>query len=119
MKKFCINAGVLAGALLSVSAAWAAASDAALPAPMIAPMPPRMVDDAAPTVGGDGSAPAASQRQHCQSLLDQIKALPAAPQWPTDNASVTTADGRTNPTLEREADRKRLEEAYRKQCMQR
>lgn len=113
LKKFGINAGVLAGVVLGVSTAWAA-SEAAAPTPMIGPPPPRMVDSATATGEGNG-APMASQRQHCQSLLDQINALPSEPPSSTGNPSVTTADGRTSPTLERGADRKCLEEAYRQQ----
>jgi hypothetical protein len=51
-------------------------------------------------------------------LLDQLNALPDGPQWSTGKASVTTADGRTYPTLERQADRNRLEQAYRQACAQ-
>ncbi|WER50111.1 hypothetical protein CupriaWKF_23960 [Cupriavidus sp. WKF15] len=102
---------------LLAARAWAA-PDAPPPAPMVAPPPPRMVDSAtAPAASTDGTL-SVSQRQRCQSLLDQINALPAGQQWSTGKSSVTTADGRTYPTLERQADRKRLEEAYRQECAQ-
>ena len=108
---------LLACAALLAVQAWAA-SDASLPPPMVAPPPPRMLDPATATVDATDGTLSVSQRQRCQSLLDQINALPLGPQWSTGNSSVTTADGRTYPTLERQADRKRLEEAYRQECAQ-
>lgn len=108
---------MLACAGLLAAQAWAA-SDTSLPAPMVAPPPPRMIDSATATVESTDGTLSVSQRQRCQSLLDQINALPAGQQWSTGNSSVTTADGRTYPTLERQADRKRLEEAYRQECAQ-
>lgn len=96
----------------------AAAASAAAGTPMVAPPPPRMLDEATGVVEGPDGTLSASQRQHCQSLLDQINALPGDAQWSTGKSSVTTADGRSYPTLERQADRKRLEEAYRQQCAQ-
>lgn len=84
---------------------------------MVAPPPPRMLDEAT-AVEGPGGTLSASQRQHCQGLLDQLNALSKGPQWSEGKSSVTTADGRTYPTLERQPDRKRLEEAYRQECAQ-
>ncbi|WP_454737650.1 hypothetical protein [Cupriavidus necator] len=129
MTKFLLKAGVLACAaivavpvLAAGSAAGSAASNAAAAAaagtPMVAPPPPRMLDEATTVLEGADGTLSASQRQHCQSLLDKINALPAGPQWTEGKASVTTADGRTYPALERQADRKRLEEAYRQECAQ-
>lgn len=117
MKKVLIKTGTLAFACLVAAHAWAA-SEVAVPAPMVAPPPPRMVDSATATVEDTDGTLSASQRQRCQSLLDQISALPAGPQWSAGKSSVTTADGRAHPTLERQADRKRLEEAYRQECTQ-
>lgn len=127
MTKFLLKAGVLAcAAIMAVpvlaagSAASSAASNAAAAAgtPMVAPPPPRMLDEATTVLEGADGTLSASQRQHCQSLLDRINALPAGPQWSEGKASVTTADGRPYPALERQADRKRLEEAYRQECTQ-
>ncbi|NOV24579.1 hypothetical protein E5S69_13805 [Cupriavidus necator] len=123
MTKFLIKAGMLACTAMAAAPLWAAgnasaASAAAAGTPMVAPPPPRMLDEATAVVEGPGGTLSASQRQHCQGLLDQINALPGGPQWSTGKESVTTADGRTYPTLERQADRKRLEEAYRQQCAQ-
>lgn len=86
--------------------------------PMVAPPPPRMLDPATATVEDTDGTLSASQRQRCQSLLDQLSALPKGPQWSQGKSAVTTADGRTYPTLERAPDRKRLEEAYRQECAQ-
>ncbi len=124
--KFLFKAGVLACAAMVAAplcaagnaSAAAAASSAAAATPMVAPPPPRMLDEATAVVEGPGGTLSASQRQHCQHLLDQINALPGGPQWSAGKGSVTTADGRSYPTLERQADRKRLEEAYRQQCAQ-
>ena len=77
-----------------------------------------MLDSATSTVESTDGTLSVSQRQRCQLLLDQINALPAEPQWSAGQSSVTTADGRAYPTLERQADRKRLEEAYRQECAQ-
>ncbi|WP_427308161.1 hypothetical protein [Cupriavidus sp. H39] len=123
MTKFLIKAGMLACTAMAAAPLWAAgnasaASAAAAGTPMVAPPPPRMLDEATAVVEGPGGTLSASQRQHCQGLLDQINALPGGPEWSTGKDSVTTADGRTYPTLERQADRKRLEEAYRQQCAQ-
>ncbi|WP_432261164.1 hypothetical protein [Cupriavidus sp. TMH.W2] len=124
MTKFLIKAGMLACAAMVAAPLWAAGNTAAASAaaaagtPMVAPPPPRMLDEATGVVEGPGGTLSASQRQHCQSLLDQINALPGGSQWSTGKSSVTTADGRAYPTLERQADRKRLEEAYRQQCAQ-
>lgn len=124
MTKFLIKAGVLACAamvaapLCAAGNATAASAAAAAGTPMVAPPPPRMLDEATAVVEGPDGTLSASQRQHCQSLLDQINALPGGSQWSAGNSSVTTADGRTYPTLERQADRKRLEEAYRQECAQ-
>ncbi|RWA56188.1 hypothetical protein AU476_04300 [Cupriavidus sp. UYMSc13B] len=98
-------------------AAGAASAAAAAGTPMVAPPPPRMLDEHGVVEGPDGTL-SASQRQHCQSLLDQINALPGGPQWSAGKSSIATADGRTYPTLERQADRKRLDEAYRQECAQ-
>ncbi|KAF7961634.1 hypothetical protein AWV80_31095 [Cupriavidus sp. UYMU48A] len=108
---------MLACAALLAAQAWAAA-DVPPPAPMVAPPPPRMIDNAAAAAESADGTLSVSQRQRCQSLLDQIAALPAEPQWSAGQSSVTTADGRAYPTLERQADRKRLEEAYRQECAQ-
>jgi hypothetical protein len=86
--------------------------------PMVAPMPPRMLDPATSTVEDTGGTLSASQIEHCRQLLDQINGLPAGPQWSQGKSAVTTADGRTYSTLERAPDRKRLEEAYRQECAQ-
>ncbi|MEC3768653.1 MULTISPECIES: hypothetical protein [Cupriavidus] len=127
MMKFLIKAGMLACTAMAAAPLWAAGNASAAAAaaaasaaatPMVAPPPPRMLDEATAVVEGPGGTLSASQRQHCQGLLDQINALPGGPQWSTGKGSVTTADGRTYPTLERQADRKRLEEAYRQQCAQ-
>ncbi|WP_078200897.1 hypothetical protein [Cupriavidus necator] len=124
MTKFLIKAGMLACAAMVAAPLWAAGNAAAASAaaaagtPMVAPPPPRMLDEATAVVEGPDGTLSASQRQHCQSLLDQINAQPGGSQWSTGKSSVTTADGRTYPTLERQADRKRLEEAYRQQCAQ-
>ncbi|SPA43324.1 conserved hypothetical protein, putative exported protein [Cupriavidus taiwanensis] len=120
LTKFLIKAGLLACTAMVAAPLWAAgnASAAAAATPMVAPPPPRILDEATGMVEGPGGTLSASQRQHCQGLLDQINALPGGPQWSTGKGSVTTADGRTYPTLERQADRKRLEEAYRQQCAQ-
>ncbi|WP_116385544.1 hypothetical protein [Cupriavidus taiwanensis] len=127
MTKFLIKAGMLACSAMvaapiwaagNASAAAAAAAASAAGTPMVAPPPPRMLDEATAVVEGPAGTLSASQRQHCQGLLEQISALPGGPQWSTGKGSVTTADGRTYPTLERQADRKRLEEAYRQQCAQ-
>ncbi len=121
LTKFLIKAGVLACAAMVAVPAWAASAASAAAAagtPMVAPLPPRMLDEATAVVEGPDGTLSASQRQHCQSLLDQINALPGGPQWSTGKSSVATADGRTYPTLERQADRKRLEEAYRQECAQ-
>jgi len=99
------------------------------PQPMVAPPPPRLIDEESgkTTVPGipasnpedaDGTLSPA-QRKHCQDLLGQLNGLPSGPQWSVGRSSVTTPDGRTYPTLERQADRKRLEEAYRQECTQR
>jgi hypothetical protein len=77
-----------------------------------------MVDSDTATVEPSDGTLSVSQRQRCQSLLDQINALPAGQQWSTGKSSATTADGRTYPTLEQQSDRKRLEEAYRQECAQ-
>ncbi|MDT6963931.1 hypothetical protein QTN24_20705 [Cupriavidus sp. SZY C1] len=87
-------------------------------APMIAPLPPRMLDPATSTVDDPGGTPGTSQREHCRQLLDKINALPAGPQWSQGQSTVTTADGRKYSTLERAPERKRLEETYRQQCAQ-
>lgn len=125
--KFLIKAGMLACTAMvaaplwgagNASAAAAAAAASAAATPMVAPPPPRMLDEATAVVEGPGGTLSASQRQHCQGLLDKINALPGGPQWSAGKGSVTTADGRTYPTLEHQADRKRLEEAYRQQCAQ-
>ncbi|CAG9173368.1 hypothetical protein [Cupriavidus pinatubonensis] len=108
---------MLAGTGLLAAQVWAAA-DMAPPVPMVAPPPPRMLDSATSTVESPDGTLSVPQRQRCQSLLDQINALPVGEQWSTGKPSVTTADGRTYPTLERQADRKRLEEAYRQECTQ-
>ncbi|WP_373425134.1 hypothetical protein [Cupriavidus phytorum] len=127
MMKFLIKAGMLACTAMAAAPLWAvgnasaaaaAAAASAAATPMVAPPPPRMLDEATAVVEGPGGTLSASQRQHCQGLLDQINALPGGPQWSAGKGSVTTADGRTYPTLERQADRKRLEEAYRQQCAQ-
>ncbi|MBB2919966.1 hypothetical protein [Cupriavidus alkaliphilus] len=124
MTKFLIKAGMLACGAMVAAPMWAAGNASAAAAasaagtPMVAPPPPRMLDEATAVVEGPGGTLSASQRQHCQGLLDQINALPGGPQWSTGKGSVTAADGRTYPTLERQADRKRLEEAYRQQCAQ-
>lgn len=130
MTKFLFKAGMLACAAIvavpvlaasasdtkSGAATGAAGSAAAAGTPMVAPPPPRMLDEANALVEGTDGTLSASQRQHCQSLLDKINALPAGPQWSEGKSSVTTADGRNYPALER--DRKRLEEAYRHECTQ-
>uniref|UniRef100_Q46V54 Uncharacterized protein n=2 Tax=Burkholderiaceae TaxID=119060 RepID=Q46V54_CUPPJ len=113
----CRKVCMLAGTGLLAAQVWAAA-DVARPAPMVAPPPPRMLDSATSTVESPDGTLSVPQRQRCQSLLDQINALPVGEQWSTGKPSVTTADGRTYPTLERQADRKRLEEAYRQECTQ-
>lgn len=77
-----------------------------------------MLDTATATLEDVEGTLSPQQREHCQSLLDKLNALPAQTQWSTGKSSVTTADGRTYPTLERQADRKRLEEAYRQECAQ-
>ncbi|SPD59299.1 hypothetical protein [Cupriavidus neocaledonicus] len=130
MTKFLIKAGMLACTAMVAAPSWAAgnasataaaaaaAADSAAATPMVAPPPPRILDEATAVGEGPGGTLSASQRQHCQGLLDQINALPGGPQWSTGKGSVTTADGRSYPTLERQADRKRLEEAYRQQCAQ-
>lgn len=117
MNKVLIRTGALVFAGLVAAHAWAA-SEVAVPAPMVAPPPPRMLDSATATVEDTEGTLSVSQRQRCQSLLDQINALPSGGQWSTGKSSVTTADGRTYPTLERQAERKRLEEAYRQECAQ-
>jgi len=86
--------------------------------PMIAPLPPRMLDPATSIVDDPGASSGTSQREHCRQLLDKINALPAGPQWSQGQSSVTTADGRNYSTLERAPERKRLEEAYRQECAQ-
>jgi hypothetical protein len=86
--------------------------------PIVAPLPPRMLDPATSTVEDTGGTLSASQVERCRQLLDQINALPSGPQWGQGKSSVTTADGRTYSTLERAPDRKRLEEAYRQECAQ-
>lgn len=86
--------------------------------PMIAPVPPRMLDPATSTVEDVDGTLSASQREHCLQLLDKLDALPKTPQWSVGQSSVTTADGRTYSTVERAPDRKRLEEAYRQECAQ-
>ncbi|GJG97378.1 hypothetical protein [Cupriavidus pauculus] len=86
--------------------------------PMIAPPPPRMLDPATSTVDDPGGTAATSQRDYCRQLLDKINALPSGPQWSQGQSSVTTADGRKYSTLEREPERKRLQEAYRQECAQ-
>ncbi|MDQ0139711.1 hypothetical protein [Cupriavidus necator] len=124
MTKFLIKAGMLACAAMAAVPLWAAGNAGAASAaaaagtPMVAPPPPRMLDDATAVVDGPDGTLSASQRQHCQSLLDQINALSGGRQWSTGKGSITTADGRTYPTLERQADHRRLEEAYRQQCAQ-
>ncbi|AGW94682.1 MULTISPECIES: hypothetical protein [Cupriavidus] len=130
MTKFLFKAGVLAcAAMVAVpvlaasdtktgTATGAAGNAAAAGTPMVAPPPPRMLDEGTAVVEGTDGTLSASQRQHCQSLLDKINALPAGPQWSEGKSSVTTADGRKYPALERQADRKRLEEAYRQECTQ-
>jgi hypothetical protein len=124
LTKFLIKAGMLACTAMVAAPLWAAGNASAASAaaaagtPMVAPPPPRMLDEATAVVEGPGGTLSASQWQHCQGLLDQLNALPGGPQWSTGNASVTTADGRTYPTLERQADRKRLEQAYRQACAQ-
>ncbi len=115
-KVACRKVCLMACTGLLAAQAWAATD--APPPPMVAPPPPRMLDSATATVESDDGTLSASQRQRCQSLLDQINALPAGQQWSTGKSSVTTADGRTYPTLERQADRKRLEETYREECTQ-
>jgi len=126
LKKFVCKCGLLTAAMVAISlhaTSWAASPAASATAaaggtPMVAPPPPRMLDEATAVVEGPGGTLSASQRQHCQALLDQINALPKGPQWSEGKSSVTTADGRTYPTLERQPDRKRLEEAYRQECTQ-
>ncbi|MBP0632592.1 MULTISPECIES: hypothetical protein [unclassified Cupriavidus] len=123
MKKFVCKCGLLTAAMVAMfphATSWAAsqAEAAAGGTPMVAPPPPRMLDEATAVVEGPGGTLSASQRQHCQALLGQINALPKGPQWSEGKSSVTTADGRTYPTLERQPDRKRLEEAYRQECAQ-
>ncbi|MDW3681491.1 hypothetical protein [Cupriavidus sp. CuC1] len=104
--------------LLAGQAATAAALE--VPAPMVAPPPPRLLLDPAT----DNAGPAAdgtltpSQRTRCQGLLDKINALPAGAQWTTGKATVTRADGSTHPNIERQAERKKLDEAYRQECAQ-
>lgn len=112
--------------LWSVPASSVQADDS-LPQPMVAPPPPRLIDGASgadtmpalPASGNDDGTLSPAQRQRCEDLLNQINALPAGPQWSVGRSSVTTADGRTYPSLERQADRKRLQEAYRQECAQR
>ena len=113
---------IMAAALgLGLSAGQASiAAELEVPAPMVAPPPPRLLlDPATDNVGpaADGTL-TPSQRTHCQTLLDRISALPAGPQWSNSKSSVTTADGSTHPMLQRQADRKQLEEAYRQECAQ-
>lgn len=103
---------------LVLMGAHAQAAPQEAPSPMIAPMPPRMLDPATATVEDTDGTLSASQREHCKQLLDKINALPPGPQWSQGKSSVTTADGRTYSTLERAPDRKRLEEAYRQECAQ-
>jgi hypothetical protein len=113
-----VMAAALGLGLLAAQAGIAAGLE--VPAPMVAPPPPRLQLDPAT----DNAGPAAdgtltpSQRTHCANLLDKINALPAGMQWSTSKSTVTAADGRTHPMLERQADRKRLEEAYRQECAQ-
>jgi hypothetical protein len=122
LTKFLIKAAMLACVPMVAAPLWAAgnasAASAAAGTPMVAPPPPRMLDEATAVAEGPGGTLSASQRKHCQGLLDQLNALPDGPQWSTGKASVTTADGRTYPTLERQADRNRLEQAYRQACAQ-
>lgn len=91
-------------AVAPVADAWAA-PDGLAPSRQAAPPPPRRLDT--PAGADDGSTlpavPPASQQQYCQSLTDQIKALPP----PSPGTS-----GAPSPT------RARLEEAYRRQCAQ-
>lgn len=82
--------------------AWAA-SDVLAPARQAAPPPPRRLDTQSMEREDAGTTQSASQGQYCQSLLDQIKALPKPP---------AAADGRPAPASERQ----RLDDAYRKQC---
>ena len=112
-----VMAALLGLALLGGQAGMAAALE--VPAPMVAPPPPLMLDPAADNAGpaADGTLTPA-QRTHCQQLLDQISGLPAGTQWSTSKSTVTTPDGGTHPMLERQADRKKLNEAYRQECAQ-
>lgn len=113
-----IMAAALGLGLLAGQAATAAELE--VPAPMVAPPPPRLLLDTAT----DNAGPAAdgtltpSQRTRCQGLLDKINALPAGAQWTTGKATVTGADGSTHPNIERQAERKKLDEAYRQECAQ-
>lgn len=77
-----------------------------------------MLDPATSTVDDPDGKAATSQRDYCRQLLDKINALPSGPQWSQGQSSVTTADGRKYSTLEREPERKRLQEAYRQECAQ-
>lgn len=109
---------VMAMGVMVAMATDASAADAQLPAPMVAPPPPRMLDPATATLEDEATQPAASLRQHCLALLDRINALPAGPQWSQGSGTVTSADGSTHATLERAPERKRLEQAYRQECAQ-
>ena len=118
MKRASIAMAALLGLGLSVGQAGMAAA-LEVPAPMVAPPPPLMLDPAADNAGpaADGTLTPA-QRTHCQQLLDQINGLPAGTQWSTSKSTVTTPDGGSHPMLERQADRKKLNEAYRQECAQ-
>ncbi|MDF3832367.1 hypothetical protein P3W85_05325 [Cupriavidus basilensis] len=119
MKRASIAMAVVLGFGLLAGQAGRAA-ELEVPAPMVAPPPPRILLDPAT----DNAGPAAdgtltpAQRTHCQALLDKINALPSGPQWSASKSSVTTPDGGSHPMLERQADRKQLNEAYRQECAQ-
>ncbi|WP_420995656.1 hypothetical protein ACKI2N_022155 [Cupriavidus sp. 30B13] len=118
MKRASIAMAALLGfGLFGGQAGMAAALE--VPAPMVAPPPPLMLDPATDNAGpaADGTL-TPTQRTHCENLLNQISGLPAGTQWSTGKSTVTTADGSTHPMIERQADRKKLNEAYRQECAQ-
>lgn len=128
MKMNTIRASVVVPLLMVLwSVAATAQAEDSYSQPMVAPPPPRLIDSetgadsmpALPAAANDDGTLSPAQRQRCEDLLNQINALPSGPQWSVGRSSVTTADGRTYPTLERQADRKRLQEAYRQECAQR
>ncbi|MGO4330276.1 hypothetical protein AB4Z48_02270 [Cupriavidus sp. 2TAF22] len=112
-----VMAGLLGLWLPGSQLATAAALE--VPAPMVAPPPPLMLDPATDNAGpaADGTLTPA-QRTHCQALLDRINGLPSGTQWSAGKSTVTSADGSTHQMIERQADRKKLNEAYRQECAQ-